>query len=218
VRRLALAALLFGAAVGRPGTATAASRRVAMKTTTKAKTSPSKGAQAKGAAKGAAAKCAPPVKDEPPPVTPGSKVATFAFTNDSGDAIRKQVQHVLKSKGVKIDTSLRALFDRGEQFRETAVALGLVAYIDGEVEIDGNNASATIFIRDGATGLRTWSTTFTAPRRTLGSTLGKELWEQMSPALGRACAAMAAKPAGSERAPMRIDAGTPLADNPTVRE
>ena len=217
MRRLALAAVLL-ALTATPAFGKTAPRRVAAKS--KGKPAPAK-VTAKGAAtksvptKGAPAKAAPPavVKDELV-VTPGSKVATFAFTNDAGEAIRKQVHHVLKGKGLKIDTSLRALFDKGEQFRETAMALGLVAYIDGEVEIDGHNGSATIFLRDGATGLRAWSTTFTAPRNQLGSVVGKQLWEQMSPALARACAAMAAKPANAERAPMRIDAGTPLADNP----
>jgi hypothetical protein len=208
-KRLVLAALLLGL-IAPPELAEAAPRRPAGKTK-------GKPAAAKPTPKSVSAKCAPakpmPAKDEPA-VTPGAKVATFAFTNDPGESIRKAVHHALKSKGLKIDTSLRALFDKGEQFRETATALGLVAYLDGEVEIDGANGSATIFLRDGATGLRSWSTTFTAPRNQLASKIGRELWEQLSPALGRACAAMAAKPQGLERAPLRIEAGTPLADNP----
>jgi hypothetical protein len=219
MRRLALAAALL-ALTAAPGFARTAPRRLAAKT--KGKPAP-----AKAAAKGATAKAAPakggapvkaaPVKEEPA-VTPGAKVATFAFTNDSGEAMRKQVHHVLKSKGMKIDASLRPLFDKGEEYRETATALGLVAYVDGEVEIDGANGSATIFLRDGATGLRTWSMTFSAPRRSLAAVVARELWDQMSPSLARACAAMAAKPANAERAPLRIDAGTPLADNPPVRD
>ncbi len=210
MKRLALAAVLLGMTAGAPAVARPAARRVAAKTKGKPASSTTKAAST-------SAKCTPakpaPAKDEPA-VTPGSKVATFAFTNDPGESIRKAVHHALKSKGLKVDTSLRALFDRGEQFRETATTLGLVAYLDGEVEIDGANGSATIFLRDGATGLRSWSTTFTAPRHQLAAAVGKQLWDQMSPALARACAAMAAKPAGLERAPLRIDAGTPIADAP----
>jgi hypothetical protein len=214
MRRLALAAVLL-AVTATPALARTAPRRLA------AKAKAGKPAPTKATGKAAASAKCPPTKavavaKEEPIVTPGSKVATFAFTNDPGESIRKQVHHVLKSKGLKIDTSLRALFDKGEQFRETASALGLVAYVDGEVEIDGHSGSATIFLRDGASGLRLWSTTFTAPRQQLASAVGKQLWEQMSPALARACAAMAAKPANAERAPLRIDAGTPLADNPSL--
>ena len=136
----------------------------------------------------------------------------FAFSGDDVEPVRRQVLHLLKAKGLKANISLRP-FDSPEQYRETAVALGLVAYVDGEVTVDGNEASTTVFIRSGATGLRTASATFSGDRRQLPADVGKGLWDQVSAALGRACAD-AAKPRKPEREPMRINAGTPIADRP----
>jgi hypothetical protein len=136
----------------------------------------------------------------------------FAFSGDDAEPVRRQVLHLLKAKGLKANISLRP-FDSPEQYRETAVALGLVAYVDGEVTVDGAEASTTIFIRNGASGLRTASATFAGDRRQLPADVGKGLWDQVSAALGRACAD-AAKPRKPDREPMRINAGTPLADRP----
>ena len=132
----------------------------------------------------------------------------FAFTGDDAEPIRRQVTHLLKTKGMKIMTSLRPV-DSAEQYREMSVTLNLVAYIDGEVTIDGNDGSATIYVRNGATGMRTASATVAAERHQLAASLGKELWERLGPALGQACAD-AAKPRKGGREPMRINAGTPL--------
>ena len=151
--------------------------------------------------------------DDTPAPTPGAKLAVFPFTGDDGDAVRQKVLHLLRAKGMKPNTTLRAMFDTPEQYRETAGALGLVGYVDGEVSVDAGEASATIFLRSGASGLRTWSATFSGDRRQMASDLAKTLWDQWSPALGRACAD-AVKPRPGAREPMRINAGTPLADSP----
>ena len=154
------------------------------------------------------AKECPAPKEEAPIVVAGGKVAMFTFTGDDAEPIRRQVTHLLKSKGMKIMTSLRPV-DSAEQYREMSVTLNLVAYIDGEVTIDGNDGSATIYVRNGATGMRTASATVAAERHQLAASLGKELWERLGPALGQACAD-AAKPRKGGREPMRINAGTPL--------
>jgi len=211
VKQLALVAVLVAATVGAPATRAAA--KPPSKAAKPAKSSVAKkAAQTKGCPPVVPPKAGPP--KEEPTVAPGSKVATFAFTNDAGEAIRKQVHHVLKAKGLKVDTSLRPLFDNAEQFRETATQLALVGYIDGEVESDRAGGSATIFFRDASTGLRSWSFTFTADRRQLPATVGKQLWEQLLPALGRASATLTASPRKLEREPLRIEAGTPLPDAP----
>jgi hypothetical protein len=210
-----LSALLTAAATAEAGSnraavapAEAGSKRAKASAKPAGKTAPRAKASAKTSAK---AKDAP--KDEAPVPTPGAKLAVFPFTGDDGDAVRRQVLHLLRAKGLKPNTTLRAMFDTPEQYRETAAALGLVAYVDGEVTVDAGEASATIFVRSGANGLRIWSATFSGERRQLASDLGKALWDQWSPALGRACAD-AAKPRPGAREPMRINAGTPLADSP----
>ncbi|HLK93367.1 MAG TPA: hypothetical protein VKZ18_25975 [Polyangia bacterium] len=161
------------------------------------------------------AKNCPAPKDEPPPiVVAGGKVAVFSFTGDDAETVRRQVMHLLKAKGMKVMTNLRPV-DSAEQFREMSVALNLVAYVDGEVTIEGNDGSATVFVRNGATGMRTASATVAADRHQLGASLSKEIWEKIGPALSQATAD-AAKPRKPGREPMRINAGTPLTDADTA--
>ncbi len=193
-RQIATAALLFAMASG--PRADAASKHAA-----------APHAKSRARAKPVAKECPAP-KEEAPILVAGGKVAMFTFTGDDAEAIRRQVTHLLKSKGMKVMTSLRPV-DSAEQYREMSVALNLVAYVDGEVTIDGNDGSATIYVRNGATGMRTASATVAAERHQLAASLGKELWERLGPALGQACAD-AAKPRKAGREPMRINAGTPL--------
>ncbi len=158
----------------------------------------------------AAPKCIAAPKEEPISVA-GAKVAMFAFSGDDAEPIRRQLQHVFRAKGIKINTALRPV-DSAEQYREMAVTLNLTAYIDGEVELDGAEESVTIFVRSGTTGLRIASATFSGDRHLLATNVGRELWEQIGPALGRTFAD-AAKPRKLEHEPMRINAGTPLTDS-----
>jgi hypothetical protein len=163
---------------------------------------------AKPKAKPAAKNCPAP-KEEPPIVVAGSKVAVLSFSGDDAEPVRRQVMHLLKSKGMKVVTNLRPV-DSAEQYREMAVTLNLAAYVDGEVTIEGNDGSATVFVRNGASGMRTASATFAADHHQLAVGFGgKELWEKIGPALGQACTD-AAKPRKAGREPMRINAGTPL--------
>jgi hypothetical protein len=154
-------------------------------------------------------KCAAAPKEEPISVA-GAKVAMFAFTGDDAEPIRRQVQHLLRAKGIKINANLRSV-DSAEQYREMATTLNLIAYIDGEVDVDGADGSATIFVRSGTTGLRIASATFSGERHLLATNLGKDLWTELGPALGRAFTD-AAKPRRLEHEPMRINAGTPITD------
>lgn len=162
-----------------------------------------------------AAKNCPAPKDEPPPiVVAGGKVAVFSFTGDDAEPVRRQVMHLLRSRGMKVMTNLRPV-DSAEQYREMSVALNLVAYVDGEVTVEGNDGSATVFVRNGATGMRTASATVAADRRQLGANLAKEIWDKLGPALSQACSD-ASKPRKGGREPMRINAGTPLTDADTA--
>lgn len=155
-----------------------------------------------------AAKACPAPKEEPPIVVAGGKVAVLSFNGDDAEAVRRQVMHLLKSKGMRVMTNLRPV-DSAEQYREMSATLNLVAYIDGEVTIEGNDGSVTVFVRNGATGMRTASATIAADRHQLAASLGKEIWDKIGPALSQACAD-ASKPRKGGREPMRINAGTPL--------
>ena len=150
---------------------------------------------------------------EPPLPAPQGKFVVFTFAGEGGHRVQQQVVSSLRAKGLKVITNLRPV-DSAEQYREMAVTLNLVAYVDGEYVGEGDQASATVYVRSGVTGLRAVSTTFAGERRTLPSDVGKGLWDRISPDLSKLCAD-AAKPRKAERAPLRIEAGTPLPNRPT---
>jgi len=126
--------------------------------------------------------------------------------------LQQQVVNALRAKGLKVVTNLRPV-DSAEQYREMATTLNLVGYVDGEYVGEGDQASATVYVRSGFTGLRAASTTFAGERRTLATDVGKGLWDRISPDLSKLCAD-ASKPRKIERAPLRIEAGTPLENRP----
>jgi len=149
---------------------------------------------------------------EPALPAPQGKVVVFTFAGEGGHRVQQQVVSSLRAKGLKVITNLRPV-DSAEQYREMAVTLNLVAYVDGEYIGEGDQASATVYVRSGVTGLRAASTTFAGERRTLVADVGKGLWDRISPDLSRLCVD-AAKPRKAERAPLRIEAGTPLENRP----
>ena len=149
---------------------------------------------------------------EPPLPAPQGKFVVFTFAGEGGHRVQQQVVSSLRAKGLKVITNLRPV-DSAEQYREMAVTLNLVAYVDGEYVGEGDQASATVYVRSGVTGLRAASTTFAGERRTLVAEVGRGLWDRISPDLSRLCVD-AAKPRKAERAPLRIEAGTPLENRP----
>jgi hypothetical protein len=151
-------------------------------------------------------------KDPPPLPAPQGKLVVFPFAGEGGQRVQQQVMSVLRMKGMKLISNLRPV-DSAEQYREMAMTLNVIGYVDGEYAGEGDQASATVYIRSGITGLRATSTTFAGERRTLPSEVGKALWERILPDLSKLCVE-AAKPRKLEHAPLRIEAGTPLENHP----
>jgi len=157
-------------------------------------------------------KAAPAVAKAEPLPPPKGKVAVLAFEGDGANPLRARVVRLLRAKGLKVITTLRPV-DTPEQYREMADTLVLVAFLDGEASEDGDQASVTVHVRSGVSGLRIASATLAGERRKLPATIDKELWAQLAPPLSRVCTD-AAKPHKREREPMRIEAGTPLDNTP----
>ncbi len=155
----------------------------------------------------AAAKEAKEPKDPPLP-PPQGKFAVFTFAGEGGHVLQQKVVNALRAKGLKVITNLRPV-DSAEQYREMSLTLNLVGYVDGEWTAEGDQASATVYLRSGVTGMRSASTTFAGEKRTLVAEVGKGLWDRLSLDLSQLCVE-AAKPRKAERAPLRIEAGTPL--------
>jgi hypothetical protein len=137
----------------------------------------------------------------------GAKVAVLGFGGDGSAPVRKQVIRVLRAKGFRINAGLRPV-DSAGQYREMADALGLTAYLDGDVRADGDQRSATIRVRSGRTGLHVTTATFTADRGKLSAEIEKALWRRLGLVLAQA-STDAARPHKREHA-LRINAGTPI--------
>jgi hypothetical protein len=178
----------------------------------KPKTKGKPAAPARKSGNGGAAGKQPAKEAALPP--PQGKVVVFAFEGEQRTtaAVQRQVISTLKAKGLKVTTGMRPV-DSAEQYREMSVTLGFVAFVDGEVAVDAEQGSATVFVRSGVTGLRVASATFAGERRTLAADVGKGLWERVVDPLAQVCAD-AAKPRKAERAPLRIEAGTPIENTP----
>src|SRR5207237_3257037 len=68
---------------------------------------------------------------EPPPLpAPQGKFVVFTFQGEGGHLVQRQVINSLRAKGLKVITNIRPV-DSAEQYREMAVTLNLVGYLDG---------------------------------------------------------------------------------------
>ena len=139
----------------------------------------------------------------------GGRVAVFTFKGEGTPSpVRAEVVNVLRSKGLNVMTNLLPV-DSAEQYRDMAATLGLAAYVHGEVRDSGERAKAVVHIRSGVTGRKIKSVRFAGASDELPSDVGQSLWTEVGPSFLRACAD-AAKPRKGGRAPMRIEAGTPI--------
>ena len=153
-----------------------------------------------------------------PAASASSKVVVFVFLGDPSDtsSVRQEIVRLLRARRMTVITTLRPV-DGAEQFREMATTLGLHAYLEGEVGYDGKRSTAVVHLRSAVTGQRVASARFSGDDRTLPREVRRTFWSQLGPALARACAG-AARPRRPERAPTRIEAGSPIDDGPIQAE
>jgi hypothetical protein len=164
-------------------------------------------AHARHAAKAAHARKAPHSKNTP---NQDGKVAVFPVRYEDDNGFSPLIERVLRAHGLAVATDVHRV-DTAEQFRELSTALGFAAYVDGEYNDGAARSKLTIVVRNGYTGKKVAVTTFRETKLHLRSEVEDNLWTKIGPAIARACAD-ASKPRKRDRAPMMIEAGTPLAD------
>jgi hypothetical protein len=164
-------------------------------------------AHARQAAKAAHARKAPHSKNTP---NQDGKVAVFPVRYEDDNGFSPLIERVLRAHGLAVATDVHRV-DTAEQFRELSTALGFAAYVDGEYNDGAARSKLTIVVRNGYTGKKVAVTTFRETKLHLRSEVEDNLWTKIGPAIARACAD-ASKPRKRDRAPMMIEAGTPLAD------
>jgi hypothetical protein len=144
---------------------------------------------------------------------PDGKVVLLPIRDDDDHSFTTQVERLLRARGVEVATDVRGV-DTPEQFRELATHLGIAAFVEGNLkEREGAAISkVTIQVRSGYTGRKLTAVTFRETKLHLRAEVEDKLWPKIAPAITRACID-ANKPRKRDRAPMMIEAGTPL-DSP----
>lgn len=146
----------------------------------------------------------------------GRKAAVFTFEGDETEPLRLQVVRLLRANGMHVQTDLRPT-DTAEQFRDMAAALNLAIYVHGRLKsAPGGQAALLITIRSGVTGRKIATASFQGRRHELAPLVEEGLWQRVRRPLVRAC--IDAHGPRRHNAPMRIEAGTPIEDDPRWRE
>jgi hypothetical protein len=146
----------------------------------------------------------------PSNVTPNQtgRIVVFPFRNDDGGALSLQVGQLLAARGLDVMSDVKPV-DSAEQYRDMATALGLVAYVDGDVRGSDANARATVRIRSGYSGRKVAEVSFKESRENLPREISDRLWTKLGPSVAHACVD-AAKPRKKSRTTLEINAGTPI--------
>jgi hypothetical protein len=145
----------------------------------------------------------------PSKVTPNQagKIVIFPFRNDDAGAISTQVGQLLAARGLDVMSDVKPV-DSAEQYRDMATALGLVAYVDGDVRGSQVASRATVRIRSGYSGRKMAEVSFKESRENLPREISDQLWAKLGPSVAHACVD-AAKPRKKSRT-LQINAGTPV--------
>jgi hypothetical protein len=141
------------------------------------------------------------------------KIAVFTFKGDDTPSLRAPVLKVLREHGFTVVTDLRPV-DLAEQFRDLAAALDVIAFVEGNVTDQRDKKSrVAVAVRSGYSGRRVASSVLIFPPDDGPDEVTEKLWHRLGPALRRA-RADADKPRRKTRAPMQINAGTPIDSRP----
>jgi hypothetical protein len=153
----------------------------------------------------------PPVDDQV-----AGKVAFFHFRGQDLADLEAPVSKALRAHGLTVLTELRPV-DLPDQFRELAATLDLIAYVDGTVTpMRDERIRVALAVRSGYSGRKVARLSVVATPEDFPAKLDELFWKRFGPALVRA-RADAEKPRRRTRAPMQIDASSPMESGPTRR-
>lgn len=136
------------------------------------------------------------------------KAAVFVIRGDEYyQPVRAAVVKTLRRRGLNVTATLRPV-DSAAQFREMSQTLQLGVFIDGELRGDGAKQTARIRLRSGVSGRTIATAMFTGPTRKIVGDVNQKLWARLGGVITRSCSS-AARQRRPERAPLRIEAGSP---------
>jgi hypothetical protein len=137
------------------------------------------------------------------------KVAVFTFEGDDVyQPVRAAVVKLLRRRGLNVTANLRPV-DSAAQYRELSQTLNMAVYVEGDVSGEGAKQTAVIRVRSGMSGQRIATARFFGPTPKIVGDVNRTLWTRLGPTVMRSCTSVS-KPRARERAPLLIDAGSPL--------
>jgi hypothetical protein len=144
------------------------------------------------------------------PARAAPRVAVQPFGGSETEPLRKQVASIVGKHGFRVLASL-AQVSGTSQYPGLAKDRNLSAFVVADVVEKGTRVSVSFLIWQGIDGsvLGRWEVA--GPKKKIASRLGKEFWKRLGPAIEKAL------PPPSDylppAPPMRINAGTPIADS-----
>jgi hypothetical protein len=148
------------------------------------------------------------------PALAAPRVAVQPFGGPDTEPLRKQVASIVGKHGFRVLTSL-AQVSGTSQYPGLAKDKNLSAFVVGDVVEKGKRVSLSFLIWQGIDGsvLGRWEVA--GPKKKIAGRLAKEFWKRLGPSIEKAMAPPSdvLPPAP----PMRINAGTPIADSAEPR-
>jgi hypothetical protein len=148
------------------------------------------------------------------PVLAAPRVAVQPLGGPETEPLRKQVASIVGKHGFRVLTSL-ARVSGTSQYPGLAKDKHLSAFVAGDAVEKGKRLSLSFLIWQGIDGsvLGRWEVA--GPKNKIARRLTKEFWKRLGPAIEKAMAPPSdvLPPAP----PMRINAGTPIADSANPR-
>jgi len=147
------------------------------------------------------------------PVSPAlaaPRVAVQPFGGPETEPLRKQVASIVGKHGFRVLTTL-APVSGTSQYPGLAKDKHLSAFVVGDVVEKGKRINLSFLIWQGIDGNVIGRWEVVGPKQKLARRLAKEFWKRLGPAIEKALAPSSdvLPPAP----PMRINAGTPIADS-----
>jgi len=137
------------------------------------------------------------------------RVAVQPFSGNETELLRRQVAQIVGHHGFRVLTTL-APVSGTSQYPGLAKEKNLSAFIVADVVDKGKRVSVSFLVWQGIDGsvLGRWEVA--GPKKKIARRLAKEFWKRLGPSIEKAMA----PPSDylTPAPPMRIDAGSPIAD------